>query len=111
MITAHFYCVLQLQAQKKINSKNGCYHGKAILEKTLKKEDKRTLPKQGGSCHGGVCQTLLEQTMRQKTNKKHERDGGGVKIPESVAETPDTEERPAGEALHFGMPLNGGSNK
>ena len=37
MITAHFYRVLQLQAQKKINSKNGCYHGKAILEKTLKK--------------------------------------------------------------------------
>ena len=31
-------------------------------------------------------------------------------IPESVAETPDTEERPAGEALHFGMPLNGGLN-
>ena len=54
---------------------------------------------------------LVRTNNETKTNKKHERDGGGVTIPESVAETPETEERPAGAALHFGMPLNGGSNK
>ena len=37
MIAAHFYHIHSLQAQKKSSSKNGCYHGKAMLEKTLKK--------------------------------------------------------------------------
>ena len=55
------------------------------------------------------CQNKRET----KTNKKHERDGGGggTTIPESVAETPETEERPAGEALHLGMPLKGGQDQ
>ena len=48
--------------------------------------------------------------MRQKTNKniKGRRVVGVCTIPESVAETPETEGRPEGEALHLGMPLNGG---
>lgn len=75
---------------------------KAMLKKPSK-EDKRTLPKQGGSCHGGVCQTLLEQNVRQKKKTKKNTWWFVVDtIPESVDETDD---RPAGEALHFGMPL------
>ena len=51
----------------------------------------------------------LVRTNNETENKqKHKREnGGGTTIPESVAETPETEERPAGEALHLGMPLNG----
>ena len=29
----------------------------------------------------------------------------GTWLPESVADTPDTEDLPAGEALHLGIPL------
>ena len=29
----------------------------------------------------------------------------GTRLPESVADTPDTEDLPAGEALHLGIPL------
>ena len=55
---------------------------------------------------------LVRTNVRQKQTK-HERDGGGggTTIPESVAETPETEERPAGEALHLGMPLKGEQDK
>ena len=50
----------------------------------------------------------LVRTNNETENKqKHKREnGGGTTIPESVAETPETEDRPAGEALHLGMPLN-----
>ena len=60
MMTAHFFSGC---------SEIGCHQVKAMLKKPSK-EDKRTLPKQGGSCHGGVCQTLLEQNVRQKRKQK-----------------------------------------
>ena len=66
MMTAHFFWLLRNRLEKK---EIGCHQVKAMLKKPSK-EDKRTLPKQGGSCHGGVCQTLLEQNVRQKRKQK-----------------------------------------
>ena len=50
---------------------------------------------------------LVRTNNGTKNKQKHKEDGGGTTIPESVAETPETEGRPEGEALHLGMPLGG----
>ena len=73
-------------------------------------------PSSRGQTHVGETgwtvswQNLLDLVRTNKIRQKNKtwivmETQSGTWLPESVADTPDTEDLPAGEALHLGIPL------
>ena len=68
MITAHFYHIQQLQAQKKNSSKNGCYHGKTML--VGENPQKQTHVAETGWTVSWRCLLDLVRTNNETENKQ-----------------------------------------